>query len=332
MCWCGMSKPGRCFEMAAYPPLIATERVFPGQATSATAGRICFLPGKTLWLVGHGIAGFAGIVLFPQVDAALVFVFLTALTICAGHSVGMHRLLIHRSFQTHRGTAYLLVWLGTLVGMAGPFGMIRAHDMRDWHQRQAVCPPHPSHSAGFWRDAWWQLCCAFRLDHPPRFVIEPELRGDPVYRLMERTWMLQQLPIAVLLYALGGWAWVLWGVSLRIFVSLTGHWMVGHFAHRSGTQDWWIEDLPVQGYNLPGLGLITFGENWHGNHHAFPYSARLGLETGQRDPGYLLIRLLVALRLAWDVQLPGDQPDRAGLRPAGAVDQDPPYGAASVAR
>ena len=32
-------------------------------------------------------------------------------------------------------------------GMAGPFGMIRAHDMRDWHQRQTVCPPHPSHGA-----------------------------------------------------------------------------------------------------------------------------------------------------------------------------------------
>ncbi len=52
----------------------------------------------------------------------------------------MHRLLIHRSFTTPRWLEYLLVYLGVLVGMAGPFGMIRAHDMRDWHQRQVLCP------------------------------------------------------------------------------------------------------------------------------------------------------------------------------------------------
>ena len=72
--------------------------------------------------------GIAGIILYPQWDAALVFVILCAVTICGGQSVGMHRLLIHRSFEAPRWLEYLLVWLGTLVGMAGPFGMIRAHD------------------------------------------------------------------------------------------------------------------------------------------------------------------------------------------------------------
>lgn len=191
--------------------------------------------------------------------------------------------------------------------------MIRAHDMRDWHQRQATCPPHASHSASFWKDAYWQLCCAFVLRHPPDLVVEPEVRGDPFYRWIERTWMAQQLPLAVILFILGGWAFVLWGVSLRIATSLIGHWLVGHFAHRSGQQGWRIEGVPVQGYNLPRLGLITFGENWHGNHHAFPYSARLGVESGQVDPGYWLIRMLAVCGLAWNIQLPGSQPERTGL-------------------
>ncbi len=293
--------------------LIATERVFPDAGTSAVQGEIRVRVGKTLWLALHGVAGFVGMVVFPQLDALLVFLALTAVTVCAGHSVGMHRLLIHRSFATPRFVEYVLVWLGVLVGMAGPFGMIRAHDMRDWHQRQTICPPHPSHDAGFWRDAWWQLCCDYHLAVPPRFVVEPQVAQDPVYLWMERTWMLQQLPVAAVLYGLGGWAWVLWGCSLRIFVSLVGHWMVGHFAHKTGTQGWRVDGLPVQGYNLRGLGLITFGENWHGNHHAFPYSARLGVERGQRDPGYGFIRVLVWLGLAWDVQLPGAQADRDGL-------------------
>ncbi|MEP3345395.1 MAG: acyl-CoA desaturase [Litoreibacter sp.] len=297
------------------PPVnwVATERVIPEAGTCAVSGQVKADPVKVAWVMGHAVAGLFGVIAFPQLDALLVFIVLSGVTICAGHSVGMHRLLIHRSFEAPRWIEYLLVWLGTLVGMAGPFGMIRAHDMRDWHQRQPVCPPHPSHEAGFWRDAWWQMCCRFDLAKPPRFTIEAEVADDPFYRSVERTWMAQQLPLAIPLYLMGGWAWVLWGISLRIFVSLSGHWMVGHFAHRRGQQGWCVEGLPVQGYNLPGWGLLTFGENWHGNHHAFPHSARLGIERGQLDPGYLFIKILSRMGLAWNVKTPEALPPREGL-------------------
>lgn len=293
--------------------LTASDRVFPTPSTSTTQGRINLRPIKTFWIIGHGVAGLTGIILFPGIDVFLVFIALTAITICVGHSVGMHRLLIHRSFQTPRIIEYILVWLGTLVGMAGPFGMIRAHDVRDWHQRQTTCPDHPAHNAPFWTDAYWQLCCTYDLENPPHLMIEPHIANDPVYRIIERTWMLQQIPLALILFALGGWAFVLWGISLRIFVSLTGHWMVGHFAHKRGTQTWRIEGLDVQGYNLPNLGLITFGENWHGNHHAFPHSAKLGLEPGQLDPGFWLISALQKCGLASEVKLPASEPHRKGL-------------------
>jgi len=191
--------------------------------------------------------------------------------------------------------------------------MIRAHDMRDWHQRQTVCPPHPSHAAGPLRDARWQLVCRFELDTPPVFEIEADVRDDPFYRFLEATWMAQQLPLAVVLFAFGGWGWVLWGVCLRVAVSLIGHWAVGHVAHKRGHQGWEIKGLPVQGYNLPRLGFITFGESFHGNHHAFPHSAQLGVETGQSDLGYRFIQMLGALGLAHDIKGPDSAPQRDGL-------------------
>ena len=301
--------------------LHATERVFPSHTTSATKGHINWDAPKSLWLFAMMAGGIAALTLTPSWSGLTVFLCTTGVTICAGHSVGMHRLLIHRSFKTHIWIEHILVWLGTLVGMAGPFGMIRAHDMRVWLQRQTKCPPHPSHGAGFWRDAWWQMHCRFDLDHPPRFEIEPKIANDRFYRLVERHWMAQQLFVAIPLFALGGIGWVLWGVCLRVAVSLIGHWMVGHFAHRTGHQGWHIAGLPVQGYNLPGLGLITFGENWHGNHHAFPHSARLGVEDGQMDPGYWFIKTLERLGLAQEVLGPEDRPTREGLtRAEGAVE------------
>lgn len=107
---------------------------------------------------------------------------------------------------------------------------------------------------------------------------------------------------------------MVWGIAVRISVSLTGHWLVGHFAHRSGQQGWRVDGVAVQGYNLPRFGLVTFGESFHGNHHAFPESAKLGLERGQIDLGWVFIRILAALGLADGVKLPGNTPRRKGLR------------------
>ena len=301
-------------------PLIATDRVFPASTTSATEGRIVIEAARSLWLAVMICGGLVGVVFFASVSALFVFLTLSAVTLCAGHSVGMHRLLIHRSFTAPKWVEHTLVYLGTLVGMAGPFGMIRAHDMRDWHQRQSVCPPHPSHGARFLTDAYWQLCCRFKLENPPRFEIEPAIGNDRFYRFLEATWMAQQLPLALILFALGGWGWVLWGICLRVAVSLIGHWAVGHVAHRRGHQGWAVEGLPVQGYNLPRLGFVTFGESWHGNHHAFPHSAKLGVEPGQSDMGFILIKGLERLGLAGDVKEPGSAPAREGLVRVASLD------------
>ena len=293
--------------------LIDTDRVFARPNTSATQGRIVWDAPKSIWTFAHMAGGAAALIWFTSWGGVAAFLILSAITLCAGHSVGMHRLLIHRAFTAPKWLERTLVWFGTLVGMAGPFGMIRAHDMRDWHQRQAECPPHPSHGAGPLRDAWWQMHCAYRLDHPPRFEIEPEISNDPVYRAMERTWMAQQLIPAAILFAIGGIGLVLWGICLRVAISLIGHWAVGHAAHKDGHQGWEVRGLPVQGYNLRGLGFITFGESFHGNHHAFPHSAELGVEEGQVDPGYWFIRALEAVGLAWDVKGPHSEPHREGL-------------------
>ena len=294
--------------------LHSTERVRPKRHTNAIEGSIRWDAAKSIWFFFMLAGGVLAILWTPSWSGFLVFLVTTAITVCAGHSVGMHRLLIHRAFETPKWLEYVLVWLGALVGMAGPFGMIRAHDMRDWHQRQAMCPPHPSHGAGFWKDAWWQMHCRFDLDHPPKFEIEPEIANDRVYQWVERHWMAQQIVVAVPLFLIGGVEFVLWGVCLRVAVSLSGHWMVGHFAHKGGHQGWAVEGLPVQGYNLPGLGLLTFGENWHSNHHAFPHSARLGIDKGQLDPGYWFIKSLAAIGLAYRILGPADLPERDSLK------------------
>jgi stearoyl-CoA desaturase (delta-9 desaturase) len=297
-----------------------SERMSADERTDPADGRVRWAPAKSLWIGSMTVVAVGlGPLLFSR-NAFLLFIATSAVTLCFGHSVGMHRRLIHSSFDCPLWLEYLCVYLGTLVGMAGPIGMIRLHDFRDWAQRQPACHDYSCHCAGFWRDAWWQLHCRLVLAHPPAFRLEPRLARDQFYAVTERTWMLQQVPWAVVFFALGGWSWVVWGICVRISVCVSGHWLVGHFAHRRGTQSFVVEGAAGQGYNVGWATLISMGENWHNNHHAFPRSARMGLFPGEIDPGWWLIRTFEAFGLATNIRTPADLPWRPELRCLPEVD------------
>jgi stearoyl-CoA desaturase (delta-9 desaturase) len=144
--------------------------------------------------------------------------------------------------------------------------------------------------------------------------LEPRLAGDTFYAFVERTWMWQQVPWAILFFALGGLSFVVWGICVRVTVCVTGHWLVGHFAHRQGTQAWVVDGASAQGYNVRFAGFITMGEGFHNNHHAFPNSAKLGLFPGQIDLGWWLIKCFEALGLATNIKTPDNLPPRPELR------------------
>jgi fatty-acid desaturase len=126
--------------------------------------------------------------------------------------------------------------------------------------------------------------------------------------------MAQQVPLAIVFYAIGGWAFLIWGVCVRVAVCVTGHWLIGHYAHRQGPQTWVIDGASAQGHNVPLAGFISMGEAWHNNHHAWPNSAKMGLLPGQIDLGWWLIRGFAALGLASNIKTPDVLPDRDGLR------------------
>lgn len=290
------------------------ERIVPGADADPLTGEVRWAPAKSLWISTMTVAAVVGCPFTFSADAAALFLATSAVSLCFGHSVGMHRRLIHQSFVCPLWLEHLCVYLGTLVGMAGPIGMTRVHDFRDWAQRQPACHDYFCHRKSFWRDAWWQLHCELVLERPPRFELEPRLAGDRFYSWIERTWMAQQLPWALFFFVLGGWAWVIWGVCARVSVCVIGHWLVGHFAHREGGQSFVVEGAAAQGYNVAVAGFISMGESWHNNHHAFPGSAKLGLFSGEVDPGWWLIKAFEALGLATDIKLPEDLPLRTEVR------------------
>ncbi|MEM7224375.1 MAG: acyl-CoA desaturase [Pseudomonadota bacterium] len=282
---------------------------------NAIDGTVRWAPLRSLW---NGVMLLAALVLGPIFftwQAFLVFLALSAVTLCTGHSVGFHRRLVHRSFQCPKWLERILVWMGAIVGMGGPLWTIRTHDTRDWAQRQSDCHDYLAHRHGLLKDGWWNLHCRLVLDHPPRFDPGVEIADDPLYRFLERTWMLHQVPIGLLLYLLGGWPFVVWGVFVRVAACTTMHWFISYFAHTQGPQNWTVDGACIQAHNVPIAALVTMGESWHNNHHAFPGSARHGLYPGEIDLGWYFVCLLEKLGLAWNVQTPDKLPPRPGITP-----------------
>lgn len=298
----------------------------PGSTTQLVAHRVCaadpdnlrigkvrYAPMKSLWFFGMTVGGIVGGALTFSWSAFGLFVLVTAGVLLLGHSLGMHRKLIHNSFQCPRWLEYLLVYCGVQVGIAGPLGLLRQHELRDYAQRLSDCHDYLRHGRSFWRDAWWQLSCELYLENPPVIRIEPRIAQHRFYRLLERTWMAQQLPVAILFYIWGGWGFVFWGVCARIAAGIFGHWVIGYFAHNHGSMHYTVCGAAVQGHNVRFASLLTMGECWHNNHHAFPGSARLGLASGEWDPGWWMLVLLRRMGLVWNLKLPEDLPYRPEL-------------------
>ena len=299
--------------MSDLPASMSRHRVQAADGSDVVEGRVRFAPVKAAWLAamaGGAVIGGAATFSF---GAFALFVAVTAVVLLLGHSLGSHRKLIHDSYQCPKWLEYVLVWCGVQVGLAGPLGLLRQHELRDYAQRLPTCHDYLRHGRSFWRDAWWQLCCELELAAPPRIRIEPRIADDRVYRFFERTWMAQQLAPALAFYACGGWAFVFWGTCARVTAGVVGHWLIGHFAHNDGGMHYEVRGAAVQGRNIRFASLLTMGESWHNNHHAFPGSARLGLFAGEWDPGWWMLLALRKVGLVWALRLPESLPERAEL-------------------
>ena len=129
-----------------------------------------------------------------------------------------------------------------------------------------------------------------------------DMRKDPYFVWLDKWFILLQFPLGLMLYLWGGWAFVLWGIPLRLVVVYHVTWLVNSANHKWGTQPFLVE-AGDSSTNNKWVAALTFGEGWHNNHHAFPSSAKQGFLPGQIDLTWYHIVVLKKLGLAKNVRL-----------------------------
>lgn len=231
---------------------------------------------------------------------AFVLYYLTGgLGICLGY----HRFLTHRSLRLWQPLEYFIVTLGVLAMQGGPIAWVATHRAHHTYS-DTVRDPHDSRRGFYWSHmAWLYAPNPARLSHDEERRLTADVVAIAYYRFLEASAPVWQIALGVALLALGGWSWVVWGLFVRLVVTYHATWLVNSAAHLFGYRT----------YRAPGMdrstnnwlvAILAWGEGWHNNHHAFPFSARHGLGRFEIDVTWWTIRVLEVLGLARDVRVP----------------------------
>jgi stearoyl-CoA desaturase (delta-9 desaturase) len=242
----------------------------------------------------------------PEFPGRALTLFLHWLSGGIGICLGFHRYLTHSSFQTYKPVRWLIAWLGGLAGEGSAIDWVANHRKHHAHSDQEG-DPHSPLDGTVWSHVFWLAWC-YPPEQHQRHVRRwaPDLVDEPVLIFLQRTFLLWHFLMSGVLFAIGylaggsylAWSFLLWGMFVRLLFVLHATWFVNSASHIWGYRNYATTD---QSRNNWWVAIISYGEGWHNNHHAFPRMAAHGHRWWEFDATYAAIRLMRWLGLAWDV-------------------------------
>jgi stearoyl-CoA desaturase (Delta-9 desaturase) len=259
---------------------------------------------------------------FHWTDLSLLVV-LYVLT-AVGITVGFHRLFTHRSFETNVVVQFILAALGSMALQGSLFKWVALHRLHHQYSDSADDPHSPHHfgraGLGFVRGFWHaHIGWFFEPDPPDLAGYVKDLSRSRSLRVADAlflAWAALGLAVPAVLGGLlthtwaGVWTGLIWGGLVRLFLVHHVTWSVNSACHLWGSQPFGSHDRSRNNFVF---GVLAMGEGWHNSHHAFPSSARHGLQWWQVDVSYWIIRALALVGLTWNVKVPTKQAQRSRL-------------------
>ncbi|KAM0034732.1 putative fatty acid desaturase domain, acyl-CoA desaturase [Helianthus debilis subsp. tardiflorus] len=217
-----------------------------------------------------------------------------------GLTLSYHRNLAHRSLKLPKWLEYTFAYFGVQAAQRDPIFWVSIHRTHHQYVDSDKDPHSPTY--GFWfSHIGWLFDSGFIVEKYKERKNVEDLKSQPFYRFIRRTYAYHVLAFAAVVYALGGFSYLVWVVGVRITVSYHLTFLVNSACHIWGSQVWNTGDLSK---NNLWVAMFTFGEGWHNNHHAFEYSARFGLQWWEIDLCWWFILFLEMIGLATNVKLP----------------------------
>lgn len=237
-----------------------------------------------------------------SIEVTIVGLLLTFITICLGHSIGLHRGVIHKAYKTSSLIRNIFVYFFVLTGLGGPITWMKLHYFRDYWQNRMNCPKYFGYEHSLLKDFWWNLHLSFSPKCIDKYNIPETDLNNKWFNWLERTWYLHNIALAAIIFAISDLNTMLLLVCFRSATTILGHWYIGYASHKYGYSHFEIQHAKESAFNDVLLGLISFGEGFHNNHHAHPSSAKFGVKWYELDFGWYVIKVLRRMKIVHDVK------------------------------
>jgi stearoyl-CoA desaturase (delta-9 desaturase) len=231
-----------------------------------------------------------------------------------GLTVGYHRLFTHRSFEAGPRTRALFAFAGSMAVEGSVIPWVANHRRHHAYADKDGDPhsPHLDEGAGIMGvlKGLWHAHLGWLFDAEkteverwaPDLLKEARIArisaGFPWIAVF--SFVAPALLGLLVTQSLWGMATAfLWGSLARIFMLHHVTWSINSICHFYGKREFETTDCSTNNW---ALSIISFGESWHNNHHAFPTSAEHGLGRHQPDLSALVIKALARLKLARNVK------------------------------
>src|SRR5690606_29632554 len=215
-----------------------------------------------------------------------------------GVTAGYHRYFSHRSFKTSRVGQFLLALLAQSSAQRGVLWWAAIHRPHHLHSDTELDVHSPRHHGFLYSHVGWIFA---RRNDEVDYSTVPDLTRYPELVWLERHPYIVAAALAVGCFLLAGWPGLVVGFFWSTVLLYHGTFMINSLAHVHGTQRYLTGD---DSRNNWWLALITLGEGWHNNHHAYQRSTRQGFRWWEIDPTYYVLRVLSWFRIVWDLGEP----------------------------
>jgi stearoyl-CoA desaturase (delta-9 desaturase) len=213
-------------------------------------------------------------------------------------TAGYHRYFSHRSFGTSRAGQFILACLAQSSAQRGILWWAAKHRQHHKHSDTEFDVHSPRHR-GFWYAHLGWIFAPKQGETDLSAV--PDLAKYPELVWLDRHRYLPAILLGVVTWLVASWPGLVVGFFWSTVLLYHGSFAINSLAHVHGKQRYVTGD---DSRNNWWLALITMGEGWHNNHHAYMASTRQGFRWWEVDVTYYTLKLLSWLRIVYDLNEP----------------------------
>ena len=215
-----------------------------------------------------------------------------------GVTAGYHRFFSHRSFKTSRAGQFLFAFLAMSSTQKSVLWWAALHRHHHRHSDTELDVHSPVHRSFFYSHMGW----IFDKKHETTQLDEvPDLAKYPELMFLDRHQLVPAVVLGVVCFLIDGLPGLLIGFFLSTVFLYHGTFFINSLAHVHGNQRYVTGD---DSRNNWWLALITLGEGWHNNHHAYQRSTRQGFRWYEIDITYYVLKAMSWVGLVWDLGEP----------------------------